>query len=55
MGQSMSASTTATVSDDNKIRIQIQNDLNAFTDGVSFLFSRFPRHFVFISVREIGH
>lgn len=36
MAQSMTTSTTTTVTDDNKIRMQIQNDLNAFTTAVRF-------------------
>jgi len=34
MAQSMTTSTTTTVTDDNKIRMQIQNDLNAFTTAL---------------------
>jgi hypothetical protein len=35
MSTSMSTSTTAALTDDNKIRMQIQNDVNAFTSEVS--------------------
>ena len=31
MSQSMTASSSAALTDDNKIRMQIQNDVNAFT------------------------
>ena len=39
MSTSMSTSTTAALTDDNKIRMQIQNDVTAFTSEVSVSFS----------------
>ena len=38
MPNSMSTSTIATLTDDNKIRMQIQNDVNAFTSEVNLSF-----------------
>ena len=35
MSQSMTTSSTASLTDDNKIRMQIQNDVNAFTSEVN--------------------
>lgn len=34
MSQSMTSSATAALTDDNKIRMQIQNDVNEFTNKV---------------------
>ena len=34
MSQSMTTLTTASLTDDNKIRMQIQNDVNAYTNEV---------------------
>jgi hypothetical protein len=38
MTQSMTTSSTTTLTDDNKIRMQIQNDVNAFTSEVINLY-----------------
>lgn len=49
MAQSLTTSTTTSVTDDNKIRIQIQNDLNAFTIGVSFFIFLNSKNSIFFS------
>jgi hypothetical protein len=55
MSQSMTTSGTASLTDDNKIRMQIQNDVTAFTSEVSLFLYFECIYFLFYLARKTGY